>query len=519
MAGTAGESPDRSRRAPAGGPSPHPHGRIITRIVLAASVTVVAALILQGCIVINSVNSSQNGSLGPVHVKLNVCASGSGTTGPCTGVQPDPPQSNVQALVGFRIPAGSAAPASFDSTSTGPNNTGPQLHFTPSATYTSELQRLDPAPDGEQWQGYISQFFAYSPNRGIIIGCPPGEPGCPGFCPVPGFPGCAGFAPSPGFAPSRRKTRAASRARGPTRLASRSRRGPRARAARLIAGSEQSFTVEPEFGLPGQSYIPGHSTDPFAGPFNFRPVVGERYYSSPGPPPADDPVQCGSSLYARTSQGNYNIICVNDPAPTSVNTDLQQSTRDAVIVPGTPVTGQAGTLTTVPFQFKFAGTGAPAFTMNAGVNIPGAPAVPTPLTFTPGDNSTTTIPVGVAIPPGTPPGTYQVILAADLPDLEWRAVPAQLTVTRAAPAEAPAPPPPLPPSCRVPELRAMPMSNAVIFLHNASCALGTVTHRASTRVPRGQVIAQTPNPGTTMAVGTPVAIQVSSGRRHRRHHH
>ena len=39
----------------------------------------------------------------------------------------------------------------------------PRSQFTPSASYTSELQRLAPAPPGQQWFGYISSQFTSTP--------------------------------------------------------------------------------------------------------------------------------------------------------------------------------------------------------------------------------------------------------------------------------------------------------------------------------------------------------------------
>jgi hypothetical protein len=123
------------------------------RFVLVAVAALAAVLVLEGCIVIKSQTSRQVGILGSVRITLTACASGSSSSGPCQsggndGEAPLDGQSNVQALVGFRVPAGSTAPTGFDSTSTGPNNTGPQLHFTQSSSYASELQRLDPAPAG-----------------------------------------------------------------------------------------------------------------------------------------------------------------------------------------------------------------------------------------------------------------------------------------------------------------------------------------------------------------------------------
>lgn len=75
---------------------------------------------------------------------------------------------NVQFFIAYRVTAGATAPPTlrFD----GDPGTGPL--FTPNASYTSELQRLSPAPAGQQWIGYTSTLFDYiagaSPTTGVI---------------------------------------------------------------------------------------------------------------------------------------------------------------------------------------------------------------------------------------------------------------------------------------------------------------------------------------------------------------
>lgn len=127
------------------------------------------ALVLSGCAVFDGTpTAAQQKTIGNVAITFKVCASegGTGPTGSCTsgGNSDGDADSGLpsQLWMGFRVPTGTVAPSSFSSTSTGPNDTGPQLNFTSSSAYTEELQRLAPASSGEQWVGYVSQYVVYS---------------------------------------------------------------------------------------------------------------------------------------------------------------------------------------------------------------------------------------------------------------------------------------------------------------------------------------------------------------------
>ncbi|TML34418.1 MAG: hypothetical protein E6G29_10435 [Actinobacteria bacterium] len=154
-----------------------------------------AAVVLSGCIVFKvEPVAVQNQTLGSVHVTIVACASrSSGSPSQPMGSCPRTGNSGadvrdgdvVQVLLAFRIPNGSTAPNTFSSSSTGPTNPGPQLNFAKSATYTSELQRLNPAPEGFRWVGYISQAFTYQPSgeqnftASLDFGLPAGRGGHP----------------------------------------------------------------------------------------------------------------------------------------------------------------------------------------------------------------------------------------------------------------------------------------------------------------------------------------------------
>jgi hypothetical protein len=61
-----------------------------------------------------------------------------------------------QILVGFRVPLGTVGPTAFSSKDGATD-------FTLSPSYTTELQRLFPAPGDQQWIGYISTVREYKP--------------------------------------------------------------------------------------------------------------------------------------------------------------------------------------------------------------------------------------------------------------------------------------------------------------------------------------------------------------------
>src|SRR5664280_1925988 len=129
-----------------------------------------SALVLSGCATFASPpTADQNQVIGPVRISFTVCASG-GADGACMdwwGNSGQPVSSGAkQVFLGFRVPSGANAPLSFSSTATGPSDSGPQLQFTKSSAYTSELQRLDPAPVGKEWFGYTSQYVAYNSGSG-----------------------------------------------------------------------------------------------------------------------------------------------------------------------------------------------------------------------------------------------------------------------------------------------------------------------------------------------------------------
>jgi hypothetical protein len=67
------------------------------------------------------------------------------------------------------------------------------------------------------------------------------------------------------------------------------------------------------------------------------------------------------------------------------------------------------------------------------------------------------------------------------------------------------------PQCRVVALRSVPLPMAKAVLNALGCAIGKVTKRPSTKIPKGDVISTSPGPSLQPA-GTRVDIVQSSGK-------
>ena len=393
---------------------------------------------LGGCVVFQSPpTATQQGIIGAVQVSLTVCATPGATlpAGACAGPgnagSGEPAVSDPsQLFVGFRVPSGTGVPQTFTSTSTGPDNTGPQLTFTVNSEYAGELQRLDRAPSGEEWIGYTSQYVTYN-----------------------------------------------------------------------NASGEQNFTASVDFGLPTNA-----NGSPYAGPFTWQAVVGGRQLAGGGTPAAGEPIDCGNSLTTgwrleNQTSTEWNLICVDDPPQTTLNTDNSLTVRNAGITPFTSVSAPAGTTATVPFTFGYAGkpTAAASFTLSSATALAGATATPSPATITPSGTGTGTTPVTVLvpIPLRATLGSYSVTLTAKLGDGESRTGTASLTVLP-------------PPKCRVPNLIGKKITAARTLLAADFCRLGIIrtTHAAKRK---GTIIAQAPKRGTTLAGGSAVVVTESLG--------
>ena len=160
---------------------------------------------------------------------------------------------------------------------------------------------------------------------------------------------------------------------------------------------------------------------PFTGPFLLRTVVGYRTVD----PGAERPVACGDSLEG----GTGDTRCMDWPGPEALPENRQLDTRDVGIVAGGPAAAARGTTVAVPFTLHHAGKGAaPALSFSAATSVPGGTAQPvqTSLAPEPGEHS---VPVTLAVPAATGPGTYDVTLTAALGNGQRRSATALVEVS------------------------------------------------------------------------------------------
>ena len=139
---------------------------------------------------------------------------------------------------------------------------------------------------------------------------------------------------------------------------------------------------------------------------------------------------CGAALNADSGDST---ICVNDPALAALATDFQRDTRDLGVLAAGPVSAPRGSLATVPFTLRYAGTAGTAanFSLAATTTLPGATAVPNPPTLAPPADSDTVIPVAVGVPASAAPGGYDVTFTARLANGQVRTGTRRLNVTTA----------------------------------------------------------------------------------------
>ena len=131
------------------------------------------AVVFGGCVVIKSENTQQLDVVGKVRITTVLCASQQGQAGTqCDNggnagqnATSDSASTETQLLVAYRVPVGTAAPASFTSTASVPV-AGKVLTFTRSASYGDELDEVLPPANGQEWIGYLSSAFEYAYDAG-----------------------------------------------------------------------------------------------------------------------------------------------------------------------------------------------------------------------------------------------------------------------------------------------------------------------------------------------------------------
>ncbi len=150
-----------------------PHLGRMRRAALAAVAVIVGAIVLSGCVVIQSESAVQANVIGnSVTVTTVLCASSASAAAPCNSPgnynQNAGPGATGQLLVGYRIPAGVTAPPTIVSNVPSVDENGSPITvpvtFTQSPTYSAGLTSLLPPPGGTFWVGYESETQNYTPT-------------------------------------------------------------------------------------------------------------------------------------------------------------------------------------------------------------------------------------------------------------------------------------------------------------------------------------------------------------------
>ena len=193
--------------------------------------------------------------------------------------------------------------------------------------------------------------------------------------------------------------------------------------------STPRWTSTARFGIAGVD-----ATQPFRGPFAFGTVVGARRLSDDEE--ADTPIDC------EEIDGD----CDDDTEGIEQESELPQSarklsagaikvpTRDLAVAAGDQANIVAGQSGDVPFSLRYAGKALSgvAFSLTGTTSVPGATVTAVPATFAPADDQTSAASLRVAVPAGTPAGTYDAELVASLPNGQKRSARTQFSVGAAA---------------------------------------------------------------------------------------
>jgi hypothetical protein len=330
----------------------------------------VSAVLLGGCVSIQSVTSAQQDVVGKVRLTLTVCA-----TGFDNGDDPDPEEEDhpgcsvalgnytaypypgdgdsYQLLLAIRVPVGTGVPETVFATPVPAPPASGTITARRDVGYESAIQAALPPPPGTQWVGYLSDPYDFSDGADNV--------------------------------------------------------------------PAQSSQVVVDLSLP-----PTADGGPFVGPLQVRPVVGARQVL-PGTLAADRPVDCGTSPF--TSSDDL-TVCVDSPAPVVISgAPYNAQTRDFGIVAGN-ATASAGQTVSLPFGVRGAGALPAGLTvaLTATTTLPGAGAEPSVPSAPLSNGSDTRVTVPVTIPADAAAGDYDVVLTGRLDNGQERRNVARLTV-------------------------------------------------------------------------------------------
>jgi hypothetical protein len=347
------------------------------RGIRTALTAAVAAVVLAGCGVgfYTFPTSSQEATIGPVAVNLDLCVAGGEAGDECQAGPISNSGEPVQLLLAFMVPKGTSTPASFDGSPDPSDLTDlssspiTSLTLTRSTAYTDAIQTAITPNPGEEWVGYVSQYVNYNDT----------------------------------------------------------------------GTTDQILTATPDFGLPAgknggafggpfnyQLLLGALFWDPNSSAETTPPTT-TTYIC--GTTPAD--AESGQSEPASPPTGTpYDEeICVFNYWPATIGRVDPITINDAGILPGKRVTVSPGNGARLSFTFEYDGS-APhaAFKLSASTTVKHAGAHSVLSSITPHGTTSKKDTVTVNVPARTKRGTYKVTLTAKLPNGQSRTATAEIKV-------------------------------------------------------------------------------------------
>jgi hypothetical protein len=125
-----------------------------------------SAALLSGCVVITGQTAQQLNTIGAVRLTTTVCFSKQNGCPDTGNTGYGATSGGFQVMLGYRIPAATSTPQSFNTT------TGQFLNFERDQSYAAELQRLMPAAPGQKWVGYRTGSLASAPSSSTFTVAP-----------------------------------------------------------------------------------------------------------------------------------------------------------------------------------------------------------------------------------------------------------------------------------------------------------------------------------------------------------
>jgi hypothetical protein len=174
----------------------------------------------------------------------------------------------------------------------------------------------------------------------------------------------------------------------------------------------------------------GQDGSPFVGPLAETIVLGGRQVIAASP--GTRPVVCQNATITAPFVENPSTPAATLDTCSDATSALSTPTRDlGILSAGATASGAPGSLASVPFTLRYAGTATATanFNLAATTTLPNATVAVTPGGLAPASNSDNQALVAVGIPAGARAGTYDVTLTAKLANGQIRTRIGKLTVT------------------------------------------------------------------------------------------